>query len=81
MKLSEVPEQYRIYIVCMSNGSRHQVNGTTKKAIMDVKTSWVELPNGNLLNKNFIVEFKLNIEATKENVQEHAEEIKNAIIT
>ena len=79
MKLNEVPEQYRLYTVCMSNGSRHLVSGNTKKAIMEAKSSWVEITGGNLLNKNFIVEFKLNIDATKENVQSHSEEIKKAL--
>lgn len=80
MNIFECPEKYRIYNASMSNGSRHEITGETKRAIMDSKTAWIELPNGSLINKNFIVEFKLNVDRTRENVQKHSEEIKNSIV-
>ncbi len=79
MKLSECPELYKIYKVVMSNDSSYKITGNVKKAIMEAKSSWVELPDGNLINKNFVVEFKLDMEDTRDNVRAHAEEIKNAL--
>lgn len=81
MKLSDVPEYYKIYTLAMSNGSKYEINGTQKTSIMEATTAWIELQNGTVINKSFLVEMKLNKDETRENVQEHAKEIKNALIT
>jgi len=79
MKLNEVPEQYKIYTVIMTSKSEYEINGIQKQNIIEATTAWVDLPNGTSINKVYAVEIKLNKERTRENVMNHAEEIKNAL--
>jgi len=76
MKISELPEKYKIYILIMSSKSEYEVNGEQKLNIVNAPTNWVELPNGSMINKSFGIEFKLDYEKTKENVQENIESVK-----
>jgi hypothetical protein len=76
MKLSEVPEQYKIYTLVMSSKTEYEVNGVQKLNIINAPTNWVELPNGSTINKAFGIEFRLDYEKTKENIRENIESIK-----
>jgi len=73
MKISDVPELYKIYTVFMTSKSEYEINGVQKQAIMDAETLWVDLPNGTSINKAYAVEIRLNKERTRENIQKHAE--------
>lgn len=68
MRLSEVPENLKKYNIRLSNGTEHLISGKVKELIMSSKTNFIELPNGNVINKSFIVEIKVNLEETRENV-------------
>lgn len=81
MNINEVPEQYKVYTVIMSNRSEYEITGVQKESIVNAPTQWVDLPNGTSINKSFAIEFKLNIDATRENVRAHTNEIKNGIIS
>lgn len=68
MKIHEVPDQLKIYDMRVSSGSIFKISGSQKKAIITAQSQFVELENGDVINKSFIVEFKLNFDATRENV-------------
>lgn len=79
MKLSECPELYKIYVVKVTNGDKFVINGEQKKSIFESKNNLVELGDKGF-NKSHIVSWSVDMEATRENVQAHAEEIKNALV-
>jgi hypothetical protein len=64
MKIIDLPEQYKLYFLILSNGWECQVNGTTKQNILTSKSTFIELQDGNCINKSFIVQFKLDIRGT-----------------
>ena len=78
MKLSECPEKYKVYIIKVSNGDKFSLTGEQKEKVFSQSNNMVEL-DGKGFNKAHIVSWSIDIEATRENVREHAEEIKNAI--
>lgn len=75
MKIKDLPEQYRMYKLVMSNKSEYFVTGTQMKAIMESETSWVRLSDGSTINKSFGIEFKLDYERTTEYAYEHRKKI------
>lgn len=76
MRLSELSEDFKQYTLTTSKGSEYIVSGTTRLNILKSKNNFIELGNGNTINKAFIVEFKLNIEATRDFVEKN----KNSLI-
>jgi len=78
MRLSECPEKYKIYIVKVSNGDKFKLTGEQKEKLFAQTNNLVEL-EGKGFNKSHIVSWCIDIESTRENVQNHAEEIKNAL--
>lgn len=76
MKISELPEDFKRYILVVSSGSRYPVTGFQKTTIIDSRNTFVELPDGSTINKAFIVEFKIDIEATKDFVEKNKDKIK-----
>lgn len=79
MKLSECPELYKIYVIKISNGDKFTINGEQKKKLFSQSNNMVEL-DGKGFNKAHIVSWSVDMEATRENVQKHEEEIKNALV-
>jgi hypothetical protein len=79
MTISEAPEQYKVYNLMLSNGKTIQLTGTEKQNVFDSTSNMIQLKNGGGFNKAFIVSWEVDIEETKKNVQEHLEEIKNAL--
>lgn len=80
MKLSEVSELYKIYMVKMSNGDKYKITGMEKAALISMDTQFAELKSGSTINKSFVVNIDLDTDATRENVQKNAETIKNLIV-
>lgn len=78
MKLSECPEIYKIYIIKISNGDKFTINGEQKQKLFSQSNNMVEL-DGKGFNKAHIVSWSIDMEATRENVQLHKDEITNAI--
>jgi|GEM_PF-3376487 len=79
MKITEVPEQYKVYNLKLSDGKIIQLTGTEKQNVFNSTSNMVQLKNGGGFNKAFIVSWEVDIEETRKNVQEHSEEIKNAL--
>jgi hypothetical protein len=65
MKISEFPEDFKLYILVLSNKSEYKVTGKQKEAIINSNSNFAQLPNGSVINKAFIIEFKLDFEETK----------------
>lgn len=79
MTISEVPEQYKVFNLKLSNGNTIRLTGTEKQNVFNSTSNLVQLGNGGGFNKAFIVSWEVDIEETRKNVQEHLDEIKNTL--
>ena len=77
MRIDELPEEFKQYMMILSNDSQYLVNGKQKEVIINSSFSFATLPNGSVINKAFIVEFKLDIQATKDYFEENRDRILN----
>jgi hypothetical protein len=70
MKLSEVPSEYKVFNLNMSNGKTHAVTGEQLNKILDPKyeNNIFMLGENEGINKNHIVDWSINKEWTRENV-------------
>ena len=75
MKISETPEDLKMYELVLNNKSTYLVNGKTKLNILNSKSDFIELENGSTIRKSYIVEFKLNIDETKLEVQKNKKQL------
>ena len=75
MTIPELPEEYKYYMMVLSNQSEYLVNGKQKEAITNSVGSFVELGNGSVINKAYIVEFKLDYQETKDYFTENKDRI------
>ena len=75
MRLSQLPEDFKIYRLTMSNGSEYIVTGVTKSNIVNAPINFVELGNGTTINKVYVVEFKLDIHETRDFVAKNKNKI------
>jgi len=81
MKISEVPEKYKIYDIHLSNKDTFSITGEQKIALLKSKNSFVELQDGAIINKNFIVDMMLNIDETRDSVIKHKPKILLDIVS
>jgi len=65
MKVSELSEEKKKYNLILNNKSEYMVTGAQKNSIIKSRLNFVVLPDGSIINKSYIVEFKLNYEETK----------------
>lgn len=79
MKISEVPDKYRVYTLKLSNGREYIITGDKKLAIFASRSQIIELENGEGFNKAFIVNWEINWEETKKKVREHKPEFLNLL--
>jgi DNA-binding LytR/AlgR family response regulator len=68
MKLSEVPENLRVYVIKMSSGTEYVIDGRVKAVIMEAKTNFIQLESGSVINKAFITEIRIDRDETRNNV-------------
>jgi len=69
MKITELEEKYKMYDVKTSNKDIFLVNGEQLQEIIDSDSSFFRLPNGEGFNKSFLINWTINIDATRDNVQ------------
>lgn len=79
MNIKECPEIYKIYNLNLSNGKKIVITGEQKKKIFYGSNNLVELENGQGFNKSFIINWEIDMEATRLNVQKNAGKIKNSL--
>lgn len=77
MKIYDLPEDYKQYTIILSTGYEYKIDGKMKKNILASKTNFIELPSGSTINKAFIVEFRLDLEATKDCVSKNKNKLLN----
>ena len=65
-RVSDIPEEYKIYTIFLSNKHEYRIGGITKKNIMSSNSQFVELDNGEIINKSFIVNILFEKQATKD---------------
>lgn len=68
MKISDVPNQYKMYQLKMSNKDSFVVSGEMLDRIIASQNNYIRFPNGEGFNKSFIVNWTIDKEATRENV-------------
>jgi len=68
MKLNEVPEEFIVYTLCMSDGKEHLITGKTKENILRTQAQFVVLPNKSVINKSFITSISVNKDETRASV-------------
>ena len=66
MKIYELPEDQKIYIIELSNKRDYVISGLEKKDIMASRSQFIELKTGEIINKSFVVSITLDKEATKD---------------
>ena len=79
MTINDVPEKYKIYTIFMSNKDTYKMSGEELSAMDNSPSPIIKFKNGEGFNRTFIVNWKIDIEATKENVRENQEEIEEHI--
>lgn len=75
MKLSEVKEEFRVYVMSLSNGNNYQVTGDTKNNILKSPLNYVEIPNGSVVNKAFIIDFRLDFGLSRDLVEKNKDKL------
>ena len=71
MKLLELPENFKQYILILNNGSEYKIDGDIKEKILNSHNNFIQLPNGSVIMKSYIIEIKLNISETKDYYEEN----------
>ena len=77
MKISEVPEEYKIFVFVLKNGRGYIVNGLTKRNILNSKTDLIELGTEKGFNKSSLDHWEIDIEKTKEEVFKNKDKLTN----
>ena len=77
MKISEVPEEYKIFVFVLKNGREYIVNGLTKRNILNSKTDLIELGTEKGFNKSSLDHWEIDIEKTKEEVFKNKDKLTN----
>ena len=70
LTIYDLPEHMKVYQVVMNDKSSYDVSAKEKEAILKSKTQFVELRSGEVINKSYIVVFKLNKNKTQQNYVE-----------
>ena len=66
MKISELPDIYKKYSVKLTDKSEFFITGIEKDKITSTKESFIQLPNGDVINKSYILSITLDFETSKD---------------
>jgi hypothetical protein len=75
MKITDLPEELKIYKVFLSNNEVVYLNGKQLAVVLNAKVNLIRLPDGSGINKNFIVNWKVDFEKTKDYFKENQNKI------
>ena len=75
MKISELPEKYKIYKINMSSKNSYFIDGSMLENILNSQGTFFRLPDGTGFNKSFLIDWSLDIEQTRQKVGENKEEL------
>lgn len=65
-KTQDLPEDYKHYLVTMSDKTQHMITGRQKVAIMQSPSQFIELQDGTIINKAHIVSIDFLKDKTKD---------------
>jgi hypothetical protein len=75
MKITDLPEEFKIYKVYLSNDEVVYLNGKQLQVVLNAKVNLIRLPDGSGINKNFIVNWKIDFDKTRDYVKENQNKI------
>lgn len=70
LTIFHLPENMKEYELVMSDKSTYLISSIEKAGILRSKSQFIELRSGEVINKAFIVVFRLNREGTRKNFYE-----------
>jgi hypothetical protein len=75
MTIDELPERYKYYTLKVSNDEKFTIDGVQKVDIMSSSDQFIEMPNGDIINKSFVVSIVLDAETTRDRFQRDKDHI------
>ena len=75
MKIIDLPEDKKIYLIHLSNKNTYKINGEEKEAILNSETQFLQLQDGSVINKSFIVDITLSRELTQDSYLKLSERV------
>ena len=75
MKITDLPEEFKIYKVYLSNDEVVYLNGKQLQVVLNAKVNLIRLPDGSGINKNFIVNWKIDFDKTRDYVKENQNKV------
>lgn len=79
LTILDIPEKFKKYVLKMNDGSEYVVDGVQKEKIINSPSNFITLPNGTVINKVYIMSFKLDTDRTRENVQENKDKVLQVV--
>jgi predicted nucleic acid-binding protein len=64
-RVSDLPEENKFYRLVLSNKANYSITGQQKNYILNSTKTFIELSDGSIINKSFILEIYLDKEMTK----------------
>ena len=80
MNISELPEQYKIYTVVLYDKRTFRLTGLELASALESTAPFIQLNNGEGFSKANLASWIVDMDETRANVQNHLEEIRNAIV-
>lgn len=69
MKAQDLPEEYKQYELVLTDKSKYTITGAQKERILRSPNNFIELANGTLINKVYIVAIRFEKQETVEKFQ------------
>ncbi len=79
MKFDELEPKYQRYIMRLSDKTEFIITGEEKNGITLSPSQFVELKNGEVINKSFIVSIKKDYERTRQDLAKLPSTVKNLL--
>lgn len=77
---SKLEPEHRMFVLELSNKQTYIVSETTKDNITRSKSQFVELEDGSIVNKSFIVNIRYSVKDTTAHLKRLPMDLKNKII-
>ena len=81
MRTQDLPDRYKLFVVHLSNGHNYTINGEAKKIVLSSPKNFVELPDGSVINKSFIIDIKLDKLQTKDRFLQLPEKERESVLS
>ncbi len=75
MKISEVPDELKVFEVKMSNGDKYKMTNIELNKALATPNNKIKFPNGEGFNNSFIVNWYIDIDSTREKVLKNKDKL------